>query len=62
MQCSFEKDQGQGHGLSELRLKIDADLYRAFQRCSWIIIHETGRNQLDVMREMVEDFLRKHGC
>jgi len=60
--CSFDKDQGQGNGLTELRLKIDADLYRAFQRCSWIIIHETGRNQLDVMQEMVEDFLRKHGC
>lgn len=48
--------------LSELRLKVDADLYRAFQRCSWIIVHETGRTQIDVMNEMVEDFLRKHGC
>lgn len=48
--------------LVELKVKIHPDLYRAFQRCSWIIIHETGRNQVDVMNEMVEDFLRKHGC
>ncbi len=48
--------------LAELRLKIHADLHRAFQRCSWIIINEGDRNQIDVMNEMVEDFLRKHGC
>lgn len=48
--------------LVELRLKVNADLYRAFQRCSWIITHETGRNQLEVMHEVVEDFLVKHGC
>lgn len=51
-----------GASLTELKLKIDPDLYRAFQRCAWIIIHETGRDQVDVMNEMVEDFLRKHGC
>jgi len=45
-----------------LTLKIPPDLYRAYQRCSWIIIHETGRDQLDIMQEMVEDFLIKHGC
>lgn len=51
-----------GHELVELRLKINADLFRAFQRCSWIITHETGRTQLEVMNELVEDFLVKHGC
>lgn len=48
--------------LAELKIKIRPDLYRAFQRCSWIIIHERGGNQVDVMNEMVEDFLRKHVC
>lgn len=48
--------------LAELKLKIHPDLYVAFQRCSWIIVHETGRSQVEVMNEMVEDFLRKHGC
>ncbi|MFH1217598.1 MAG: hypothetical protein V1706_13970 [Pseudomonadota bacterium] len=45
-----------------LTLKVPPDLYRAFHRCSWILIHETGRDQLDIMREMVEDFLIKHQC
>ncbi|MCK9295413.1 MAG: hypothetical protein M0P70_10045 [Desulfobulbaceae bacterium] len=48
--------------LESLTVKIRPDLYRAFHRCSWIIIHETGRSQLDIMQEMVEDFLMKHGC
>ncbi len=51
-----------GGELVELRLKVNADLYRAFQRCSWIITHETGRTQLEVMHELLEDFLVKHGC
>ncbi|MBL4904352.1 MAG: hypothetical protein JKY62_17145 [Desulfocapsa sp.] len=49
-------------GLVELKLKIPKDLYRAYQRCTWIIIHETGREQLDVMEEMVLDFLVKNEC
>lgn len=48
--------------LTELRLQISDDLYRAYQRCSWIIIHETGRSQLEIMEEMVHDFLVKHQC
>ncbi len=46
----------------ELKIKISADLYRAYQRCSWIIINETGCEQLDIMEEMVLDFLVKHEC
>ena len=49
-------------GLSALKLMIPDDLYRAYQRCSWIIIHETGRDQLEIMEEMVHDFLVKHQC
>ncbi len=48
--------------LVELKLKIHPDLFRAFQRCTWILVNESDRNQIDVMHEMVEDFLRKHGC
>jgi len=48
--------------LCEIRIKIPPDLYRAFQRCVWIQVHETGRTQLEVMREMIDDFLRKHEC
>lgn len=48
--------------LSEIRLLVADDLYRAFQRCVWILVHETGRDQLDIMQEVVHDFLVKHEC
>jgi len=48
--------------LVELKLKIPKELYRAYQRCSWIITNETGRDQLDIMEEMVLDFLVKREC
>ncbi|MDH3393802.1 MAG: hypothetical protein OEL66_07320 [Desulfobulbaceae bacterium] len=43
-------------------IHLKPDLHRAFRRCTWIITHETGRNQLQIMEEMVHDFLTKHGC
>ena len=49
-------------GLAELKLFVDEDLYRAFQRCVWILVNETGRDQRDIMCEAVRDFLVKHGC
>ncbi len=48
--------------LAELKLAVPADLHRAFQRCLWIRVHETGQTPLQVMEEMVLDFLKKHGC
>ncbi|PIP43319.1 MAG: hypothetical protein COZ12_01730 [Deltaproteobacteria bacterium CG_4_10_14_3_um_filter_60_8] len=45
-----------------LALHVSPDLVRAFQRCKWIIIAETGQDQVEVMNEMVRDFLVKHGC
>jgi hypothetical protein len=45
-----------------LNLQVSAELYRAYQRCTWIIINETGRSQVEIMEEMVRDFLIKHGC
>ncbi len=45
-----------------LTLQVNCDLFRAFQRCVWIIVHETGRPQIEIMNEMVRDFLIKHDC
>ena len=45
-----------------LQLKVRADLYKAYQRCTWILINETGKKQLDIMNETIRDFLIKHGC
>lgn len=62
MVCSMEKDPAKLENLVDLKLKVPEDLYRAYQRCSWIITHETGRDQLDIMKEMVHDFLVKKLC
>ena len=56
-----QKDDVVGE-LTELKLFVEEDLYRAFQRCVWILVNETGRDQRDIMREAVRDFLVKHGC
>lgn len=48
--------------LVELRLQIPEDLYRAFQRCLWIRINETGQTPLQLMEEVVSNFVKKHGC
>lgn len=55
-------EAGESLPLVDLKIKIPQDLYIAYQRCSWIIIHETGKAPLEVMEEMVRDFLVKHGC
>ena len=49
-------------GLAEVKLLIPEDLFRAFQRCLWIRINETDRSQLELMEEVIRDFLVKHGC
>jgi hypothetical protein len=48
--------------LMPVALQVSADLYRAYQRCTWILVNETGKNRLEIMNEMVRDFLIKHGC
>lgn len=53
---------GDYDGTQLLKLRVADDLYRAFQRCVWCIINETGRDQMDIMAEMVRDFLKKYRC
>lgn len=48
--------------LTEIKLFVPDDLYRAFQRCVWVLVNETGRSQPEIMQEVVRDFLVKHGC
>lgn len=55
-------EKGESPSLVDLKIQIPQELYIAYQRCSWIIVHETGRKPLEVMQEMVRDFLTKHGC
>jgi len=48
--------------LVELKLQVPEELYRAFQRCLWMRIHETGQSPLQLMEEVIRTFLIKHGC
>ncbi|MDD2465176.1 MAG: hypothetical protein PHI97_14350 [Desulfobulbus sp.] len=55
-------DAQEGKALVELKLMVSEDIYRAFQRCLWIRINESGQSQLELMEEVVKNFLMKHGC
>ena len=59
-----EKYKGisEDNDLTPLTIKVPDDLYRAYQRCTWILINEAECDQLEIMEEMVRDFLVKHGC
>ena len=47
---------------AELTIRVSPELYRAYQRCCWIINHETERDRSELAGEMVTDFLIKYGC
>lgn len=57
-----EREPNKREEWRELKLLVPDDLFRAWQRCSWLITNETGRSRTEVMAEMVRDFLVKHGC
>ena len=47
---------------SEVKLLLPHDVARAWQRCTWILTNETKKSRIDIMEEMVRDFLCKNGC
>lgn len=57
-----DSDPRPAQPLVPLQLMVREDLHRAFQRCLWIRINETGADQLELMEEVICDFLKKHGC
>lgn len=62
MKRQEKKESGENADLTPLTVMVPDDLYRAYQRCTWILINEANRDQLEIMEEMVRDFLVKHGC
>lgn len=62
MKQEKNKAVSENNDLTPLTIKVPDDLYRAYQRCNWILINEGDRDQLEIMEEMVRDFLVKHGC
>ena len=59
---SVHQDADSEQELAEIKIFVPVDCYRAFQRCVWIQVHESGRTQLEVMQELVDDFLAKYEC
>lgn len=62
MPASDQPKEQTGQSLAEVKLFVPEDLARAFQRCLWLRVNETGRSRLEMMHEAIHDFLIKHGC
>ena len=45
-----------------LQIQVRPDLYRAFRRCVWMTVHETGMSIVDIHNSMIEELLRKKEC
>ncbi len=56
------KDSFKEEGLQELTIHIRPDLYRAFRRCVWMTIHETGLSPTEVHNMLIEELLKSQGC
>ncbi len=45
-----------------MTVHVRPDLYRAFMRCVWMLIHEEGLSPLEAQNTLIESFLRHHQC
>lgn len=50
------------HDAVPMIIHVRPDLYRAFMRCVWMLVHENSISPLDAQNMLIEDFLRHHGC
>jgi hypothetical protein len=57
-----EKRQREETALSCVKLFVRPELARAFARCTWLAQQETGRSRLELMEELITDFLKRYGC
>ncbi len=48
--------------LAVIKFFVSPQQYRAFQRCVWLQVHETGCSQLEVMAKMIDEILIHHAC
>lgn len=48
--------------LAVIKFFVSPQQYRAFQRCVWLQVHETGCSQLEVMEKMIDEILIRHAC
>ncbi len=45
-----------------LKIHVRADLYRAFRRCVWMTVYETGKSIVEIHNQMIEELLKNKGC
>ncbi len=46
----------------EVTIILRSDLARAFRRCIWIGVNETGLSPYEVQNMLIEELLRLNGC
>ncbi len=59
-----KKDHSKDHqgDVELLQIHVRSDLYRAFRRCVWMTVFETGMSIVEVHNMLIEDLLRQKGC
>ncbi len=55
-----EKDFSEDYEI--LKIQVRPDLYRAFRRCVWMTVHETGMPIIEIHNKMIEELLSQKGC
>ncbi len=45
-----------------LQIHVRPDLCRAFRRCVWMTVFETGMSIVEVHNMLIEDLLKRKGC
>jgi len=56
------KDAEEYSDIEELVIQVRPDLYRAFRRCVWMTIHETGMSPVEVHNMLIQELLKARGC
>jgi len=57
-----ESRRGNPEELEVLEIHVRPDLYRAFRRCVWMTVHETGLPIVDIHNMLIEELLKQRGC
>ncbi len=57
-----KKSKNEKDEIKVLKIHVRADLYRAFRRCVWMTVYETGAPIVEIHNSMIEEILKKRGC
>ncbi|RUM87047.1 MAG: hypothetical protein DSZ23_06340 [Thermodesulfatator sp.] len=62
MDVEKDKSTVPGEEYEVLKIHVRPDLYRAFRRCVWMTVHETGMSIVEIHNKMIEDLLKSREC